>query len=65
MTALKTDSALLELPDQIEDKIPLHANHSQIVKFDSRTDQGYQSALGKLMQFQEHAPRVVAERFRM
>jgi hypothetical protein len=64
VTALGSDSALLQLPDEIEDKVPLHADHSQIVKFDSRNAQGYQSVLQKLRDFQELAQRVVAGRFR-
>jgi hypothetical protein len=47
----------------MEDKIPLHADHSQIVKFDSRNAPGYQSALDKLRQFEQDAPAVVAARF--
>jgi hypothetical protein len=47
----------------MEDKIPLHAHHSQIVKFDSRSAPGYRSALDKLRQFEQDAPAVVAARF--
>ncbi|KAI9677233.1 MAG: hypothetical protein M1822_008182 [Bathelium mastoideum] len=63
VTAVEVDSALLQLPDHLEEKIPLHADHSQIVKFNSRSDKGYTSALGKLKQFEQDAPSVVAARF--
>ncbi|KAH7385972.1 hypothetical protein BKA66DRAFT_490292 [Pyrenochaeta sp. MPI-SDFR-AT-0127] len=62
-TAVDTDSALLQLPDSIEDKIPLHLDHSMMVKFDNKNAQGYSSALDKLQQFERDAPRVVADRF--
>ena len=57
------DSALLQLPDSIEDKIPLNADHSMIVKFDNRSNIGYTSARDKLKQFEQDAPGVVAARF--
>jgi hypothetical protein len=58
-----TDSALLQLPDSMEEKIPLDADHSKIVKFDTSDSQGYTSARDKLMQFERDAPSVVAARF--
>lgn len=61
--AVDADSALLQLPDSIEDKIPLHADHSMMVKFDNRGNQGYTSARDKLKQFEQDAPTVVAARF--
>lgn len=63
ITALTTDSAILHLPDVMEDKVPIHADHSQIVKFDSKNAPGYRSALAKLKQFEKDAPAVVAARF--
>jgi hypothetical protein len=36
ITTVDADSALLQLPDHIEIKVPLHVDHSTIVKFDSR-----------------------------
>lgn len=63
MTAVDKDSALLQLPDTMEEKIPLHADHSQIVKFDNRNAPGYRSALDKLRQFVQDAPAVVGARF--
>ena len=60
---MDADTALLQLPDHIEDKVPLHADHSTIVKFDSRNAPGYRTALDKLKQFEKDAPAVVAARF--
>lgn len=47
----------------MEDKIPLDADHSTIVKFDNRNNHGYTSARDKLKQFEQDAPKVVAARF--
>jgi hypothetical protein len=47
----------------MEVKIPLYTDHSLLVKFKTRNDQGYRSALDNLGQFQRDAPSVVAERF--
>jgi hypothetical protein len=64
-TAVDGYSAKLELSDQTEVKIPLDADHSGIVKFDSTSAPGYGSALDKLKQFEQSAPSVVAGRFSM
>ncbi|KAF2814949.1 uncharacterized protein BDZ99DRAFT_434927 [Mytilinidion resinicola] len=61
--AVDTNSTLLQLPDSKEDKIPLDADHSMIVKFDAKGDRGYTSARDKLLQFERDAPDVVAARF--
>ncbi|KAK7575342.1 hypothetical protein V3481_017305 [Fusarium oxysporum f. sp. vasinfectum] len=58
-----TGSALLQLPDSMEDKIPLDSDHSMIVKFDDEDNQGYIIARDKLRQFEQDAPGVVAARF--
>ncbi|CAI7603357.1 unnamed protein product [Penicillium viridicatum] len=63
ITTVGADSALLQLPDYVEDKVPLHADHSMLVKFDSRNTAGYRTALDKLRQFSKDAPSVVAARF--
>ncbi|KAF2998717.1 hypothetical protein E8E15_000386 [Penicillium rubens] len=62
MTAVG-DSALLQLPDHVEDKVPLNADHSTVVKFDTRNAAGYRTALDRLRQFSKDAPQVVAARF--
>lgn len=63
ITAVDTDSAFLNLPDSIEAKIPVNADHSQIVKFDSRNAEAYKTAIRYLKQFEQDAGRVVSERF--
>ncbi|OCK73870.1 hypothetical protein K432DRAFT_220962, partial [Lepidopterella palustris CBS 459.81] len=63
VTAVDTDSALLQLPDHMEEKVPLRADHSLIVKFNARNDQGYRSVRDKLLQFERDAPSLVATRF--
>ncbi|KOS38495.1 hypothetical protein ACN38_g10682 [Penicillium nordicum] len=63
VTTVGADSALLQLPDHIEDKVPLHADHSMIVKFDKRDAPGYRTALDRLRQFSKNAPSVVTARF--
>ncbi|KAJ5718746.1 hypothetical protein N7488_004392, partial [Penicillium malachiteum] len=40
MTTVGTNSALLQLPDHVEDKVPLHTDHSMVVKFDTRSAAG-------------------------
>ena len=47
----------------MEDKIPLHADHSEIARFDNMDARGYRSALVKLKQFEQDAPAVIATRF--
>jgi hypothetical protein len=63
ITAVDPESAMLHLPDHIEEKIPLHVDHSHLVKFDSRSAPGYRSALEKLRQFEKDAPAVISSRF--
>lgn len=63
ITAVDSGSALLQLPGSTEDKIPLNADHSMMVKFDNTNARGYSSARGKLKQFARDAPGVVADRF--
>jgi len=65
MTAVETGSALLELPDSIESKIPVNKDHSQIVKFDNRNNVTYQTVIGYLKQFEQDARKVVSDRFCM
>ena len=60
---MDADSALLQLPDSVEEKIPLHLDHSMMVKFDNRNAQGYSSAQDKLRQVVQNAPSIVGARF--
>ncbi|KAI1063203.1 hypothetical protein LB507_005556 [Fusarium sp. FIESC RH6] len=63
VTAVDTDSALLQLPDSLEEKLPVDADHSMIVKFDNKNSKAYVSARDKLKQFEQDAPKVIAARF--
>ncbi|KFY48968.1 hypothetical protein V495_00865, partial [Pseudogymnoascus sp. VKM F-4514 (FW-929)] len=63
MTAVECGSALLELPDSTEAKIPVDADHSQIVKFDNRNAEAYKTAVGYLKEFEQDARKVVLDRF--
>ncbi|RGP78881.1 ankyrin repeat-containing [Fusarium longipes] len=63
VTAVDTDSALLQLPDSMEEKIPLGTDHSMIVKFDARQSPGYASSRDRLKAFEEDARKVVGARF--
>ncbi|EXL89890.1 hypothetical protein FOIG_16828 [Fusarium odoratissimum NRRL 54006] len=58
-----TDSALLQLLDLIEEKIPLDSNYSIIVKFNNKNNRGYTNARDKLRQFKQDAVSVVAACF--
>lgn len=64
ITVADMDTSILQLPIQTESPIPLHSDHSQIVKFDSRNVLGYKFALEKLREFVADAPNVVSRRFR-
>jgi protein SERAC1 len=63
MTAVDSDSSILQLPDSMETKIPVNADHSQIVKFDNRNDEAYKAALGHLKKFEQDAGRAISDRF--
>lgn len=63
MTAVDSGSAILDLPDSIEAKIPVNADHSQIVKFDNRNAEAYKTAAGYLKQFEQDARKVISDRF--
>lgn len=53
ITAVDPHSALLQLPDHQEVKISVDADHSAIVKFDSRVNSTYRSALKYLKEFEQ------------
>jgi hypothetical protein len=63
MTAVTSDSAILQLPDSMEVKVPVNADHSQIVKFDNKTDDTYQMALRYLTVFEKDAGKTISGRF--
>lgn len=47
----------------MEAKVPVHADHSLIVKFKTQNDRAYRSVLNKLREFKRDAPSVVSARF--
>lgn len=47
----------------MEVKLPLDADHSMIVKFDTPNAEGYGAIVNELRQFVRDAPQVVAARF--
>jgi hypothetical protein len=49
----------------MEEKIPLDADHSMLVRFDNRDDKGYTSARDRLREFELDAAGIIAARFRM
>jgi hypothetical protein len=53
----------LQLPIQIETPVKLDADHSMVVKFDSKTAYGYKTALKYLRAFEKEAPEVIRARF--
>ena len=63
MTAVTSDSAILQLPDSMEVKVPVNADHSQIVKFDNKNDDIYQMALRYLTEFEKDAGKIISGRF--
>lgn len=56
------EATLLQIPQ--EERIPVDADHSMMVKFDSRTDAAYTSTKYFLQRFEAEAPDIVARRFR-
>ncbi|KAF2187072.1 hypothetical protein K469DRAFT_749453 [Zopfia rhizophila CBS 207.26] len=55
ITAVDADSALLQLPNHLEDNVPQGADHSMIVNFKSKNERGYNSVRDKLQQFERDA----------
>ncbi|KAA8909657.1 hypothetical protein FN846DRAFT_776022 [Sphaerosporella brunnea] len=62
-TAVDEESALLQFPDKMEVKIPVDADHSNMVKFDSQNNQTYSSVLGHLKAIASSSRGVVGNRF--
>jgi hypothetical protein len=64
-TAVDEESALLQFPDTMEVKIPVDADHSNMVKFDSKNNQTYSSAVGHLKDVISNTRGTVNGRFCM
>ena len=58
-------SATLQFPGFRERKIPVNANHTNMVKFGSSTDPTYTTVVKMLREFTRDAPKVVSKRFGM
>jgi len=65
ITAVGPDSALLQLPDNLEVKVKVDADHSEIVKFNDRHSEPYKTAIRYLKKFEEDAGKEVPQRFCM
>lgn len=51
------------MSDGRSDIVPLDADHSTMVKFDSRSDQSYQIVRDRILEFAKAAPKVITKRF--
>ncbi len=56
-------SSVLQLPDNVEKKIPVNANHSDMVKFKASSDPTYSTVLQILKEFEREAPSTIASRY--
>ena len=63
ITVVSKESALLELPPAVEERMAVEGNHSTMVKFSNRNDGGYIKALGSLRRFEKDAKAVVERHF--
>ncbi|TGZ81923.1 hypothetical protein EX30DRAFT_395307 [Ascodesmis nigricans] len=63
MTAVSKDSALLALPDTIEQKFPAEGDHSTMVKLGSKTHPTYKDVYWTLKDYLGSAATDVAKRF--
>jgi hypothetical protein len=65
ITSVERDSALLQLPDSMQVKVKVDADHSNIAKFMDRKGEPYTTALRYLRQFELEASKEVPRRFCM
>jgi hypothetical protein len=63
--AVEDRSALLQLPGELEHKIPADANHSNIVKFETSDDETYQNVRSFMSELIKWATPEVSKRFCM
>ncbi|ORX95666.1 hypothetical protein BCR34DRAFT_498311 [Clohesyomyces aquaticus] len=63
ITSVDTDSALLQLPDNMEVKVKVDADHSNIAKFMNRNGEPYTTTLRYLKKFELDAINEVPQRF--
>ncbi|KAL7268500.1 hypothetical protein RUND412_008873 [Rhizina undulata] len=61
-STVDTDSALLHLPKDLEDPIPVNSDHTNIVKFDNRRDTTYGDVVHRIQKYLKTGPSHVKER---
>ena len=64
ITVVSKDSALLGLPQAVEERMAAEGNHSTMVKFGDRSSADYTKALDFLHIFEKEAKAVVEKQFR-
>ena len=64
ITVVGKDSAVLGLPQVVEERMEAEGNHSTMVKFNSRNNADYVKALNSLYRFEKEAQSVVKRQFR-
>lgn len=64
MLSVHTGSALLQLPDTMEEKVTVDADHSDIAKFSDRRAHPYVTALRYLKKFEAESVAEVSRRFK-
>jgi hypothetical protein len=57
------DSALLNLPRSIEERIPVEGDHSNMVKFRTSGDRTYVTVRDRLCEWARSAPDELSKRF--
>ena len=63
ITLVSKDSALLGLPQAVEERVATGGDHSTMVKFSSRNNPDYTKALDLLCGFEEEAKAVIERNF--
>ena len=63
VTLVSKDSALLGLPQAVEERVAARGDHSTMVKFSSRNNPNYSKALGSLHRLVKEAKAVVERHF--
>ena len=59
----KESACRIGYKDEMHDRLPLPTDHSDLVKFPNRADDGYSRVLNKLKTLVADAPAVVQRRF--
>ena len=62
---MSPESAIVGLINQSEKKVPSMRDHSEVAKFDSMQDTVLETILNSLQNFEQQAPEIVQNQFRM